>query len=284
MIIVTAANGKIGSRTVKQLAAAHHQVRALVRDPAKASDLAAVADVVTADLADPGTLSAAFAGAERVFVIAPLAPQLETLEANVFRAAAEAGAEHVVKLSNLAAGTLPTAPFSWHEASENALRDLGIPWTILRPTRFMTDMPFSWDFVTQNSTILESTGDGAISLIDPHDVAAVAATVLTTPGHEGKIYELTCAEALTGAQIAQKIAAAIGRPVTFDDPSPEVFRETMLGAGTPQPLVDMLEQYMAFIRQGGGTRVTTTVADLLGRPPRSYDEWLADNARARMPQ
>ena len=279
MIVVTAANGKIGSRTVRQLAEAHHEVRALVRDPAKASDLATVAEVVTADLADPGALAAAFAGADRVFVISPLAPQLEAFEANAFRAAAEAGAKHIVKLSNFGAGGFPAAPFTWHEASENALRGLGIPWTILRPTRFMSDMPFSWDSLTANATLFESTGDSVVTLIDPHDVAAVAATVLTTPGHDGKTYGLTSTEALTGTQIAQKISAAIGRPVTFANPSPDEFRETTLAAGVPEPFVDMLGQYMALVRQGG-MRVTTTVADLLGRAPRTFDEWLASNAQA----
>jgi uncharacterized protein YbjT (DUF2867 family) len=279
VILVTAANGKVGSKTVRQLADAHHDVRALVRDTAKASDLAAIAEVVTADLASPRTLTAAFAGADRVFVISPLAPELETLEANAFRAAAEAGVKHIVNLSNFGAGAFPAAPFHWHEASENTLRGLGIPWTILRPARFMTDMPFFWDSIIENGTIFESTGDSKITLIDPHDVAAVAATVLTTSGHDGQTYELTSAEALTGAQIAQKIAAAIGRPVTFADPPPDVFRETMLAAGAPEPIVDMIGQYMRFVRQDR-MRVTTTIADLLGRPPRSYDEWLKDNARA----
>ena len=135
----------------------------------------------------------------------------------------------------------------------------------------------------ENGTIFESTGDSKITLIDPHDVRAVAATVLTTAGHDGKTYELTSAEALAGTQIAQKIAVAIGRPVTFADPPPDDFRKTMLAAGVPEPILDMIGQYMTFVGQGR-MRVTTTVADLLGRPPRSYDQWLKDNAQARIQQ
>lgn len=263
------------------VADAHHEVRALVRDPAKAENLASIAEVVTADLASPRTLTAAFAGADRVFVIAPVAPELEALEANAFRAAAEAGAKHIVKLSNFGAGSLPSALWNWHGASENTLRGLGIPWTILRPVRFMTDMPFSWDAMIESGTIFEPTGDGKITLIDPDDVAAVAATVLTTPGHDAQTYELTSAEALTGAQIAQQITAAVGRPITFADPSPDAFRGTSLAAGIPEPFVDMIGQYMSVVRQGG-MRITTTVADLLGRPPRSYAEWLKNNAQAHI--
>ena len=281
MILVTGANGNVGSKTVRQLAGAHHEVRALVRDPEKAADLAAIAEVVTGDLASPQTLTAAFAGVDRVFVISPVTPELEAFESNAFRAAAEAGAKQIVKLSNFGAGAFSTGIWRWHEASENTLRGQGIPWTILRPTRFMTDTPLSWDSVIEQGTIFESTGDGTVTVIDPYDVAAVAATVLTTPGHDGKTYWLTSAEALTGTQIARKIAAATGRPVTFADPPPDALREAMLAARAPTAAVDMMLQYFTLVRRGG-MRVTTTVADLLGRPPRSYDEWLNDNAQARI--
>jgi uncharacterized protein YbjT (DUF2867 family) len=109
----------------------------------------------------------------------------------------------------------------------------------------------------------------------------VAVRVLTTPGHEGRIYELTASEALTGAEIAQKIAVAIGRPVTFADTPPAVLRETMLKAGAPEFVTELMVQYFALVRQGRMS-VTSTVADLLGRPPRSFDEWLSDNAAARV--
>jgi len=185
--------------------------------------------------------------------------------------------KHIVKLSNFGSGAFPTSLWRWHRNSEENLRGLGTPWTVLRPTRFMSDAPFSWDWLIEHGTLFEPTGDGQITLIDPHDVAAVAATVLTTDGHQGRTYELTSAETLTGTQIAQKIAAATGRPVKFADPSPEAFRDTMTATGLPEPVTDLILQYATLVRENR-MRVTTTVADLTGRPPRSYDEWLKDNA------
>jgi len=282
MILVTGANGNVGAKTVRHLAGTNHKVRALVRDPAKASDLAGIAEVVAGDLGNPRTLAAAFGGVERAFVIAPVTPELETLEANAFQAAAEAGVKHIVKLSNFGSGAFPTSLWHWHKTSENALRRLGVPWTILRPTRFMSDAPFSWDLLIERGPLFEPLGDQPITLIDPHDVAAVAATVLTTDGHDGRIYDLTSAETLTGTQIAQKITAAIGRPVTFADPTPEAFRDTMTAVGLPELFTDLILQYCALVRDGR-MRATTTVADLTGRRPRSYDEWLHDNAPTRTP-
>src|SRR5947207_7142687 len=109
MILVTGANGNVGAKTVRHLTNANHPVRALVRDPAKAPDLASIADVVVGDLGNPRTLTAAFAGVERAFVLAPVAPELEAFEANAFHAAAEAGVKHIVKLSNFGSGAFPTS-------------------------------------------------------------------------------------------------------------------------------------------------------------------------------
>jgi uncharacterized protein YbjT (DUF2867 family) len=283
MILITGATGTVGSETVRRLAGARHQVRALVRDPAKAATLGDGVEIAIADLTSPETLTAAFDGVDRVLVIAPVAPDLETLEANAFRAAAEAGVKHIVKLSNLAAGSFDTNLWQWHEASENTLRALGIPWTILRATRFMNYAPFSWAPVVGQGQIIESTGGGTITLIDPSDVAAVAAEVLTTAGHEAKTYGLTSAEFLTGDQIAQKITAATNRSVTFTDAPPEAFADALLAAGTPPFMVEMTLQYFTLIRERR-VHVTTTVAELLGRPPRRYDDWLRDNAAERIRQ
>jgi len=131
--------------------------------------------------------------------------------------------------------------------------------------------------------IVEASGDGANVLTDPHDVAAVAARVLTTPGHEGQTYSLTAAEALTGAQIAQKISQVLDRPVTYTDISPETMSESLLAAGMPPYVVEVARDYFHMVRQGR-LHPTTTIAELLGRPPRTYDEWLRENASTRMRQ
>jgi uncharacterized protein YbjT (DUF2867 family) len=285
MILVTGATGTVGSETVRLLADAGHRVRAMVHDPAKAASLGAGIDTVVADLGEPATLAPAFAGVERVFVISPVHPQLETFEANAYRAAAEAGVKHIVKLSNFAAGSFDTLLMAWHQASEDGLRAQQVPWTVLGPTRFMTDtpFPFMWSSIVNQGLITESTADGRITVIDPRDVAAVAAKVLTTPGHEGRSYKLTSDDSLTGAEIAEKISAAVGRPVSFVDAPPDVVHQGLVAAGVPEFVAEMLLQYFFLVRDGY-MQLTTTVADLLGRPPRSYEEWLKDNAEARVQQ
>jgi uncharacterized protein YbjT (DUF2867 family) len=276
LILVTGATGTVGSEVVKQLVAGGHRVRALVRDPARAAMLGAGVEIVVGDLERPDTLGPAFAGVEKAFVLAPPTPQLVTLEGNAYEAARLAGVGHVVKLSAFGIGTFEMVPFNRHGASEAKLRDSGLAWTILRPTRFMSFTPFPWTWDRQHGTVLEATGDAQMTLIDPIDIAAVAVTVLTRPGHDGQVYELTSAEALTGAEIALILADALGRPVRFVDTPPATIRELILRSGTPGFIADAALNYFAAVR-AGGWHVTSTVADLLGRPARTYAEWLHEH-------
>ena len=107
----------------------------------------------------------------------------------------------------------------------------------------------------------------------------MAVTVLTTAGYEGKIYELTGPELLSYAEVARKIADAIGKPLKFVDVPEAAWRQEMLGAGFPPPMVDTLLVYFASVK-AGRWYVTSTVAELLGRPPRTFDAWARDHIAA----
>jgi (4-alkanoyl-5-oxo-2,5-dihydrofuran-3-yl)methyl phosphate reductase len=276
LILVTGATGTVGSEVVKQLVAGGHRVRALVRDPARAERLGTGVELVVGDLERPETLGPAFAGVERAFVLAQPTPQLETLEGHAFEAARVAGVGQVVKLSAFGVGVFGMVPFTRHGASEARLRDSGFAWTILRPTRFMNYTPFPWTWDRQHGTVHEATGDAQMTLIDPVDIAAVAVAVLTTSGHDGQVYELTSAEALTGAELARTLAVALVRPVSFVDSPPAIVREWILRTGAPDFIADATLNYFAAVR-AGGWYVTSTVADLLGRPARTYAEWLHEH-------
>jgi uncharacterized protein YbjT (DUF2867 family) len=272
--LIIGATGTVGRHVVQQLLEQRQPVRVLARDPAKAAALGAV-EVIQGDLSKPETLAPAFAGVEKVFVLAPPTPDLVALEGAAFDAAKAAGVRHIVYLSNFGAGTLgsPNSIWQQHGVSERRLRDLGIAWTFLRPARFMTDTPFPWVWDKERGGLAEPLGSGKVTMIAPQDVAAVAVKALLEPGHEGKTYELTAGEALGGAEIAAALAQASGRPVTFLDIAPSVARETMMSIGLPPFLPDLILEYYAGVREGRWY-VTTTAAELLGRPPVSYAEWL----------
>src|SRR4029077_11088375 len=132
------ATGTVGSELVTQLAESGQKVRALVRNPKKAEKLPKAVEVVHGDLEKPETLAPAFAGVDKAFVLSA-GPMLPILEGNAFAAAKKGGVGHIVKLSarHVDADFMASTPLAqWHRDSEQRLRSLGIPWTILRPGTF----------------------------------------------------------------------------------------------------------------------------------------------------
>lgn len=280
MILITGATGTVGSTLVKQLVETCQKVRVLVRDPLKALKFDAGVEVVKGDLSKPDTLGAAFDGVDKAFVLSA-GPELAKLEGNAYDAAKRAGTKHIVKLSafGLGTGIMDGAPgMEWHAESEKRLRALGTAWTILRPGPFASNVINIWG-IKQRGGLFLPAGDGKDPQIDPRDIAAVAVKVLTTPGHEGKIYELTGPELISYAEVVQTIADVIGKPLKFVNVPEAAWRQEMLNAGFPPPMVDTLLVYFTSVR-AGRWYVTSTVTEILGRPGHTFELWAKDHAAA----
>jgi uncharacterized protein YbjT (DUF2867 family) len=98
-------------------------------------------------------------------------------------------------------------------AKEGAIRSSGLAFTFLRPNLFMQGLLGFRDSIVREGRFYAAAGDARISAVDVRDIAAVAAEALTGPGHEGRTYDLTGPEALTHAEMADRISAALGRPI-----------------------------------------------------------------------
>ena len=280
MILVTGATGTVGSQVVEQLLAAGERVRVLARDPAKAAKFGAAVEVAQGDLSKSETLPAAFEGIEKVFLLAT-GPELANLEAHAITAAKRASVKHVVKLSALGADIEPGIQLGrWHRESEKNLEESGLTWTILRPGNFHTNALGWARSIQAQGVVYHLTGAGKSAPIDPRDIAAVAVAALTTPGHEGKIYDLTGPEALTAAEQVEKIGVALEKPLQAIDAPESAARGGMLAEGMPRELVEAVLELMALIRAGHVEKKTTTVAEVLGREPRTFDAWVKDNIAA----
>lgn len=265
-ILVVGAAGNLGMRLIERLAAGGRRARALVRSEPSRQRVSSFATPVDGDLTKPETLVDAFRGVSRVFIVVPFTPDMEAMERNAIEAARHAGAKRIVYLSNFAAragSALP--PMHIHGLHENLIASLGLEWTVLGPTRYMTSLPFNWKSAIADGLLLERSGSGSITCIDPDEVAEIAARVLTQDGHDGQVYRLSSEDALSAADVSRLLTEALGRevrPVDLADPR----------APAPSGYFGLVES--------GAYRVTDTAQKLLGRKPRSYQQWLRANLPA----
>lgn len=269
MILVTGATGNVGGALARDLAARGVPVRALVRDPARPLPNGVTAAL--GDLNDPASLRDALTGVEALFLMPGYDDAIPT-------EAARAGVGRIVLLSGGSAVGRNTnnAVSAYMINSENAVRGSGLPWTILRPVSFMTNT-YDWlPQLNEGDVVRAPFADVAIATIDPADIAAVAAEALINDGHEGQSYALTGPEALRPADRVAVLAEVLERPLTFEAEPDEEARARMLAA-MPQRYVDA---FFSFFVDGtlDETTVQPTVAEVTGRPPRTFRQWTEEHA------
>jgi uncharacterized protein YbjT (DUF2867 family) len=264
-VLVVGATGHLGGRLVRRLAAQGIRPYALVRNAAKGKAVEPFASPVIGDLANPATLQEPFRRAERVFIVAPPVPEMEVIERNAIEAAVEGGAKRVVYLSNFAATEgSPMRPMHVHGLHERLVASTGLDWTVLGPTRYMTNLPFDWRSVLDEGVLLEAGGAGVMTCIDPEEVAEIAVMALIEEGHAGQTYRLTSRDALTAVDLAALLSSFLQRRVRAYDG--DVDQLSMAG-------------YFRLVA-AGKYQTTDTAAKLLGRAPRAYADWLEEHPPA----
>jgi uncharacterized protein YbjT (DUF2867 family) len=256
------------------LAARGEDVRVVVRDPAGAG-LPPGVEVVQGDLELPESLTPALDGARAVFLLGGWGDMAELL-----RRIERARVEHVVLLtSRCVVGGRPDNPVTrmWLD-SEAAVRGAGVAWTVLRPSGYQSNALRWLPQLRQGDVVRAPWPDIAIAAIDPADIAAVAATVLTEPGHEGVAHSLSGPEPLTPADQIETLAAVTGRPLRYEPLSDEQARAEM-AADTPAPFIDA---FFRFYSEGefDDSLVLDTVRQIVGRAPRGFEQWARAHAQA----
>jgi uncharacterized protein YbjT (DUF2867 family) len=280
MILVTGATGHVGAELVRLLAEQGAPARALVHSPDKAAPIQRLGlEVAVGDFEQPDTLDAAMNGCEQLFLLSPATPRQPQQEHYVIDAARRAGVEHVVKQSVPWADDPDTGLVfcRWHGQIEQYLAHSGLAYTLLRPSNFIQNFLMSAQSVAEQGVLYGMFGEGRVAFIDTRDIAAVAAELLTSPGQQGASYTLTGPEALSAAEVAQRLSAATGRRVRYVDVGPDGFRQALADAGLPGWLVDGLVDGNTLLAAGHGAGVTDEVARLTGRAPRTFEQFAADH-------
>jgi uncharacterized protein YbjT (DUF2867 family) len=274
MILVAGAVGNVGGELVRVLAGAGEPVRGLVRG-GREDALPAGVEAAAGDLNKPSSLRDALRGVTGVFLL----PGYEDMP-GVLAEVGRSGGQRVVLLSGSSAADadLSNAITRYMVASETAVRDSGVPWTILRPSGFASNALQWAPQVRAGDLVRAPFGGVRVAVIDPYDIAAVAARALTSAGHEGRTYRLTGPQALLPAERVRVLGEVLGRDLRFEA-QPDAEARAEMSAAMPAEYVDA---FFSFYADGtlDESPVLPTVQEVTGAQPRTFQQWASAHAGA----
>lgn len=280
MILVTGATGNIGSELVKQLVAKGAPVRVITRHEKNVSHLDPAVERVIGDRHDRAVVRQATQGVDQVFMLAILFDKNHEADRLLIEEAKQAGAGQMVMISSATVRIETNMIGRLHREKEALIEQSGIPWTFLRPGGFMSNSLQWAETIKSQSKVFNPTGKGKTSPISPYDIAGVAAVALTSPGHEGKVYDLTGAEFLSTSEQVEILSKVIGKPIDCVDIPVEVATERALAAGLPEALVKSLAELWVQVRTEAYTFHTNEVERLTGRPAQTFETWCYEHRSA----
>jgi len=279
MILVTGASGSVGRVVLAEVARSGGKHRAMYRSKAEAGKVPAGIEAVIADFSDKASLAAALRGVESVYLVCSPIPDLVQLETNAIEACEGAGVLRIVLNSALGAGDYAKSFPSWHRKVEDKLKATKLAHCILRPNSFLQNvLTYYAPSIRAQGVFYGATGNARTSYLDVRDIAVVAAQALRGGEHDGKTYELNGPEALTCAEVAEKIARRVGVAAQYVDIPMDALRKAMLDQGMPEWQVTALLELQEYYRGGQGGEVDGLLERLLGRPAVRMDEFLDECA------
>ncbi|MGW3209812.1 SDR family oxidoreductase [Streptomyces sp. NPDC001135] len=274
MIVVTGATGNIGRTLVPLLAGAGEDVVAVSRRPQSARLPAGVRHA-QADAGNSTSMRPVLDGAGAFFILlgGELNGHGESPNA-LIDAALDAGVKRIVLLSSQINSTRPEAlSHTRLRDFEAAVRTSGADFTILRPGGFASNALAWAESVRTKRTIFAPFGDVALPVIDPADIAAVAAVALREEGHSGRTYELTGPEIISPRRQAAVISRALGEEVAFVELTREQ-AHAHLAQFMPEEVVDGTLDVLG-IPLPAEQAISPDVENVLRRPARAFGEWVA---------
>jgi NAD(P)H dehydrogenase (quinone) len=276
-IAITGATGQLGRLVVSKLKAklSPNNIIALVRSPAKAADLGVTAR--EADYSKPETLDQALVGVDTLLLISSNeVGQRAVQHRNVIEAAKKAGVGWIIYTSLLHADTSPLSLAEDHRATEAMLKASGVPFTILRNGWYTENYTNSISGALAGGALIGSAGEGKISSAVRADYAEAAAAVLTSEGHEGKIYELAGDEAYTLSDLAAEISRQAGKTIPYKNLPEADYAAALASFGLPEGLARDIAGWDTAVSRGALFDEGHQLSALIGRPTTRLSVAVAD--------
>ncbi len=283
MILVFGATGKTGSEIIKQLLARNASIRVLIRDADKAAYFKEKGiDVVIGDANDIAAVTLALTGIIKVYlVLANSQHQLEQ-EKLITDCAKKSGVKLLVKQSSLETMIYPNNPIpKAHLESEQYIKSSGLNWVIIRPTFFNQMLLMCAYNIKANNTLIFPMANGCVAATDVRDVAEIAATVLTEPGHNNKTYDISGTEFLSFNTIAAIFSKVLNRQITYVSQSLSEYRKMLETRLNDEWRINAVCEELNSLSTCSVNNVARdNIQRILGRPARSVEQFVEDYKEA----
>lgn len=278
-LLVTGASGQLGHLVIEHLRRLDPSadITAMVRTPQAADELAPFrAATRIGDYTDPASLDAALEGIDRLLLISSsVMGQRVAHHKNVIEAAVRAGVSLIVYTSILRADTSELSLAAEHLATEEMLRESGLPFVVLRNGWYLENDTAMLAPAVAHGAIIGSAGDGRLSSASRSNYAEAAALVLLQGAAAGTIYELAGDEAFTLTQLAAEASRRTGKTVAYRNMSEAEYRTALLGMGLPEAVATMLAQSSAATARGALEDHGRVLSGLIGHPTTSLSDAVA---------
>ena len=280
-ILVTGGTGNVGGAVVRELLKRGAGVRVLARKQPEAGKLPAGVEVAIGDLLDPVSVEQAMQGVDKLFLLNAVVSDELTQALIAYGIAKRVGLKHVTYLSVFKVDQFRDVPhFASKLAVENALREFGVPYTILRPGYYIQNDATLKGVLTGPGVYPMPIGTAGIAAVDVRDIAEAAAISLTEEGHEGQTYDLVGPSMITGPGSAAIWSKLLGKEIKYTGHNFDQWEEQMRARAAGWTAYDLRMMFQGYFDRGFEPTETEVarMTKLLGHAPRSYEDFAAETA------
>ncbi len=274
-VLVTAATGKIAEYLIPQLTQSGFRVKALVHNQRGVGEIAGQGvECIVGGFFDTEAIKRAVHGVDSIVLITPATSDSVEMVNQILSEARMQGSPHVVRVSVIhASQSAPSDNARQHFFGEMAVRQSGLPWTILRPNFFMQNFLSSANTIISEGAFFYGMDQGRLGMIDVRDIADSISAILAGENHNGKTYSLTGPESVTMMHVAEALSKELESPVKYVPVKPERVASSLRTIGFDEWYARAMADYNRAYASGWGDIVTNTIFELCGHKPRSIEEF-----------
>jgi uncharacterized protein YbjT (DUF2867 family) len=281
-VLVTGGTGNVGTNVVNELLERGADVRVLARKQPEPGKVPADVEIAIGDLLDPISIEQAMKGIDKLFLLNAVVADELTQALIAYGIAKRIGLKHVTYLSVFKVDEFRDVPhFASKLAVEGALREFGVPYTILRPGYYIQNDLGLKAALTGAGVYPVPIGTAGIAAADVRDIGEAAAISLTEDGHDGQTYDIVSSTMISGPGNAALWSKLLGKEIQYTGHDFDRFEAEMREMMPSWSAYDLRTMFQGYFDRGFASTETEVarLTKILGHAPRSYEDFATATAK-----